>query len=171
MARLRAGRRSDRAPQTAYSLSKLMGEKMAEQFCRWDPALKIVGAPLLQRHWTRRITSVFAGFDAEAAAALEPVTYIDARDAAQAVRLSLRPSSAGRMWSASPRRFGHEAGRTARCSMRSIPTPSAGGRDRARVADLRSRRRAKVLGYEPHIMAAACRRKAGAKAHRYAKTG
>ena len=30
-------------PETAYSLSKLMGEKMAEQFCRWDPKMKIVG--------------------------------------------------------------------------------------------------------------------------------
>ena len=30
-------------PETAYSLSKLMGEKMAEQFCRWDPKTKIVG--------------------------------------------------------------------------------------------------------------------------------
>ena len=31
------------SPETAYSLSKLMGEKMAEQFCRWDPKTKIVG--------------------------------------------------------------------------------------------------------------------------------
>ncbi len=30
-------------PETAYSLSKLMGEEMAKQFCRWDPELKIVG--------------------------------------------------------------------------------------------------------------------------------
>ena len=30
-------------PETAYSLSKLMGEEMAKQFCRWDPELKIIG--------------------------------------------------------------------------------------------------------------------------------
>ena len=30
-------------PETAYSLSKLMGEEMARQFCRWDPELKIIG--------------------------------------------------------------------------------------------------------------------------------
>src|SRR5260221_9065348 len=30
-------------PETAYSLSKLMGEKMAEQFARWDPRTKIIG--------------------------------------------------------------------------------------------------------------------------------
>ena len=30
-------------PETAYALAKLMGEEMARQFCRWDPALKIIG--------------------------------------------------------------------------------------------------------------------------------
>ena len=30
-------------PESAYSLSKLLGEKMAEQYCRWDPEMKIVG--------------------------------------------------------------------------------------------------------------------------------
>ena len=30
-------------PETAYSLSKLLGEEMAKQFCRWDPELKIIG--------------------------------------------------------------------------------------------------------------------------------
>ena len=29
-------------PVTGYSLSKLVGEEMAKQFCRWDPDLKIV---------------------------------------------------------------------------------------------------------------------------------
>jgi nucleoside-diphosphate-sugar epimerase len=76
-------------PETAYSLSKLMGEKMAEQFCRWDPALKIVGL---------RFSNVmdpedyarFPGFDADARSRHWNLwTYIDARDAAQAVRLAL----------------------------------------------------------------------------------
>ena len=30
-------------PETAYSLSKSLGEEMARQFCRWDPELKIIG--------------------------------------------------------------------------------------------------------------------------------
>src|ERR1700693_2981617 len=30
-------------PESAYSLSKLIGEEMAKQFCRWDPELKIIG--------------------------------------------------------------------------------------------------------------------------------
>ena len=52
-------------PESAYSLSKLLGEEMAKQFCRWDPRLKIVGL---------RLSNVmepddyarFPGFDAEA---------------------------------------------------------------------------------------------------------
>jgi nucleoside-diphosphate-sugar epimerase len=82
-------------PQTAYSLSKLLGEKMAEQFCRWDPELKIVGL---------RFSNVmdpedyerFPGFDADARSRHWNLwTYIDARDAAQAVRLSLQAKLTG----------------------------------------------------------------------------
>ena len=32
----------ERKPQSAYSLSKLMGETMADQYARWDPEVKIV---------------------------------------------------------------------------------------------------------------------------------
>jgi len=30
-------------PETSYSLSKLLGEEMAKQYCRWDSELKIIG--------------------------------------------------------------------------------------------------------------------------------
>jgi nucleoside-diphosphate-sugar epimerase len=30
-------------PESAYSLSKLLSEEMAKQFCRWDPEMKIIG--------------------------------------------------------------------------------------------------------------------------------
>jgi nucleoside-diphosphate-sugar epimerase len=82
-------------PETAYSLSKLLGEKMAEQFCRWDPELKIVGL---------RFSNVmdpedyarFPGFDADARSRHWNLwTYIDARDAAQAVRLALQSKLTG----------------------------------------------------------------------------
>ena len=33
-------------PESSYSLSKLLGEKMSEQFCRWDPELKIINIRL-----------------------------------------------------------------------------------------------------------------------------
>ena len=82
-------------PETAYSLSKLVGEKMAEQFCRWDPELKIVGlrfSNVMEPHDYER----FPGFDADAQARRFNLwTYIDARDAAQAIRLALESDLKG----------------------------------------------------------------------------
>ena len=80
-------------PESAYSLSKLLGETMAEQFCRWDPALKIIGL---------RFSNVmepadyarFASFTAQQRK-WNLWGYIDARDAAQAVRLSVEAKLAG----------------------------------------------------------------------------
>ena len=37
-------------PETAYSLSKLMGEEMARQFCRWDSRAEDLRPALLERH-------------------------------------------------------------------------------------------------------------------------
>jgi nucleoside-diphosphate-sugar epimerase len=77
-------------PETAYSLSKLLGEEMAKQFCRWDPDLKIIGL---------RFSNVmepadyarFPSFDADARLRKWNLWgYIDARDAAQAVRRALQ---------------------------------------------------------------------------------
>ena len=82
-------------PESAYSLSKLMGEEMAEQFCRWDPELKIIGL---------RLSNVmepgdyarFPGFDAEARLRKWNLWgYIDARDAAQAIRKALEADLKG----------------------------------------------------------------------------
>jgi nucleoside-diphosphate-sugar epimerase len=76
-------------PETAYSLSKLMGEEMATQFCRWDPELKIVGlrfSNVMEPHDYQR----FPAFDADARARKWNLWgYIDARDAAQAIRKGL----------------------------------------------------------------------------------
>jgi nucleoside-diphosphate-sugar epimerase len=33
---------SERRPESAYSLSKLVGEDMAEQYARWDPEVKVI---------------------------------------------------------------------------------------------------------------------------------
>ena len=82
-------------PESAYSLSKLLGEQMAEQFCRWDPRLKIVGL---------RLSNVmepddyarFPRFDAEARLRKWNLwSYIDARDAAQAIRKALEADLRG----------------------------------------------------------------------------
>ena len=76
-------------PETAYSLSKLMGEQMAEQFCRWDPDLKIIGLRL-SNVMDPADYARFPAFDDDARLRNWNLWgYIDARDAAQAIRLSL----------------------------------------------------------------------------------
>jgi nucleoside-diphosphate-sugar epimerase len=82
-------------PESAYSLTKLLGETMAEQFCRWDPDLKIFGL---------RFSNVmepddymaFPGFDADATARKWNLwAYIDARDGAQAIRKAIEADATG----------------------------------------------------------------------------
>ena len=82
-------------PESAYSLSKLLGEEMAKQFCRWDPELKIIGL---------RFSNVmepadyarFPSFDADARLRKWNLwAYIDARDAAQAIRKSIEATNKG----------------------------------------------------------------------------
>jgi nucleoside-diphosphate-sugar epimerase len=76
-------------PESAYSLSKLMGEEMAKQYCRWDPDLKIVGL----RFSNIMEPKDYAGFkDFQDDPNLRKWNlwgYIDVRDAAQAVRRGL----------------------------------------------------------------------------------
>ncbi len=76
-------------PESAYSLSKLVGEEMARQYCRWDPELKIIGL---------RFSNIMEPEDYKAFGAFQDDLrarkwnlwgYIDARDAAQAVRRAL----------------------------------------------------------------------------------
>jgi nucleoside-diphosphate-sugar epimerase len=82
-------------PESAYSLSKTLGEEMARQFCRWEPDMKILGL----RFSNVMLTSDYAefpGFDADAAARKWNLwSYIDARDAAQAVRKALEAPLTG----------------------------------------------------------------------------
>ena len=76
-------------PETAYSLSKLLGEEMAKQFCRWDPELKIIGLRL-SNVMSPEDYARFPGFQDDARKRKWNVwSYIDARDAAQAFRLAL----------------------------------------------------------------------------------
>ncbi|MCT8998571.1 NAD-dependent epimerase/dehydratase family protein [Chelativorans intermedius] len=82
-------------PETAYSLSKLMGEKMAEQFCRWDPEMKIVGLRL-SNVMDPQDYARFPDFDKDPRSRHWNLwTYIDARDAAQAARLALEAKITG----------------------------------------------------------------------------
>lgn len=82
-------------PQTSYSLSKLVGEKMAEQYARWDQATKIIGLRFSNVQEPNDYDN-FPGYDKDARTRMFNLwTYIDARDAAQAIRLSLEAKLTG----------------------------------------------------------------------------
>lgn len=82
-------------PETSYSLAKALDEEMARHFCRWDPALKMIGL---------RFSNVmepadyarFPSFDADPSIRSWNLwAYIDARDGAQAVRRALELDATG----------------------------------------------------------------------------
>jgi len=76
-------------PQWSYSLSKLIGEKLAEQFARWDPATKIIGLRLSNVQEPQDYAN-FESYQADARTRhFNLWTYIDSRDAAQAIRRSI----------------------------------------------------------------------------------
>ena len=94
-------------PETAYSLSKLLGEEMAKQFCRWDPELKIIGLRF-SNVMEPRDYARFPDFDADARLRKWNLwAYIDARDAAQAIRKALEPDQGRRGLHHRQRRHGH----------------------------------------------------------------
>ena len=83
-------------PESRYALVKHLEETMAEQFCRWNPQLKMIGL---------RFSNVmepadyaeFPSFDADPATRKWNLWgYIDARDGAQAVRKALDYRATGR---------------------------------------------------------------------------
>jgi nucleoside-diphosphate-sugar epimerase len=76
-------------PETAYSLSKHLGEQMAIQICRQDPSLTIVGLRF-SNVMRPADYAAFPSFDADARLRSWNLwSYIDARDGAQAVRKAL----------------------------------------------------------------------------------
>jgi nucleoside-diphosphate-sugar epimerase len=82
-------------PESAYSLSKLMGEAMAAEFCRWDPRLKIA-CLRFSNVMEPEDYAAFPGFDADARQRKWNLWgYIDARDGAQAVRKALEADFTG----------------------------------------------------------------------------
>jgi nucleoside-diphosphate-sugar epimerase len=87
--------RSPARPESAYSLSKLVGETMAEQFCRWDPELKTSGLRFSNVMEPEDYLA-FPGFDADATQRKWNLwAYIDARDGAQAIRKALESDLTG----------------------------------------------------------------------------
>lgn len=82
-------------PESAYSLSKLLSEKMAEQYCRWVPEMKIVGLRF-SNVMEPQDYARFPDFDKDPRSRHWNLwTYIDARDGAQAVDLALKAKLTG----------------------------------------------------------------------------
>jgi len=82
-------------PESAYSLGKLLDETMAAQFCRWDPALRIVGLRF-SNVMNPEDYAAFLKFNADPHARKWNLWgYIDARDGAQAVRRSIQADFTG----------------------------------------------------------------------------
>ena len=82
-------------PEWSYSLSKKVGETMADEFCRWHRELTIVSL---------RFSNVYAEADYAARAAIEANPklrrgnvwgYVDARDAGEACRLAIEADLSG----------------------------------------------------------------------------
>jgi len=82
-------------PESAYSLGKLVDETIAQQFARWDPALKIV-ALRFSNVMDVEDYAAFPGFDSDPGKRKWNLwSYIDARDGAQAVRKAIEAGFAG----------------------------------------------------------------------------
>lgn len=83
------------APQSSYSLSKLMGEKLAVEFAKWDPKAKIVGLRFSNVMEPQDYEN-FPGYQGDARLRRFNLwTYIDARDAAQAIRKAVEAKLTG----------------------------------------------------------------------------
>ena len=82
-------------PESAYALTKTMGEEMARHFCRWEPEMKIISL----RFSNVMLVSEYAAFpsfeDDPARRKWNLWSYIDARDAAQAVRKAVEAQLKG----------------------------------------------------------------------------
>lgn len=80
----------ERRPESAYSLSKLVGEVLAEQYVRWDPRLRIVSLRFSNIMVAPGDYADFEGWqDDPFKRSWNAWGYVDARDGAQAVWKSL----------------------------------------------------------------------------------
>jgi nucleoside-diphosphate-sugar epimerase len=85
----------DPRPESAYSLGKLVDETIAQQFARWDPALKIV-ALRFSNVMDIEDYKAFPSFDSDPRKRKWNLwSYIDARDGAQAVRKAIEARFTG----------------------------------------------------------------------------
>ncbi len=85
----------ERRPESAYSLSKLVGEVLADQYTQWDPEAKIVSL----RFSNVMLPTDYAQFESWQSDPLKRSWnawgYIDARDGGQAIARSLKLDKKG----------------------------------------------------------------------------
>ena len=82
-------------PESVYLLTKLVGERIAEAYCRWDPELKIVGLRF-SNIMELKDYATFGEFQGDPTLRKWNLWgYIDVRDAAQAVRRALEAKIKG----------------------------------------------------------------------------
>lgn len=82
-------------PESSYSLGKHLEEQLAAQYSRWDPRAKLVGLRF-SNVMDVEDYAAFPSFDADPLLRKWNLwSYIDARDAAQAVRLGLEHEAPG----------------------------------------------------------------------------
>ncbi|KZT37800.1 NAD(P)-binding protein [Sistotremastrum suecicum HHB10207 ss-3] len=86
---------SERRPESAYSLSKLVGEEMAGQYARWDPELRVVSLRFSNVMLPEDYKKFESWQDDPHLRCWNAWGYIDARDGAQAIRLSLESTLKG----------------------------------------------------------------------------
>ncbi|KAK5070236.1 hypothetical protein LTS08_007910 [Lithohypha guttulata] len=84
-----------RHPESAYSLSKLVGEVVAEEYCRWDPSTKIVSLRFSNVMLPAEYGNFESWQDDPKARYWNCWGYIDARDGAQSVGLALKKDYTG----------------------------------------------------------------------------
>lgn len=151
----------ERRPESAYSLSKLVGEVLAEQYARWDPELKIVSL----RFSNVMAPGDYADFegwqDEPSKRSWNAWGYIDARDGAQAVAKSLEHAAAGHhqylIAAADTCMRTKNEDLVKACFPNIKYTPTAGDRDSLLSID----KARKELGYDPQYTWEAQARKLG----------
>jgi nucleoside-diphosphate-sugar epimerase len=85
----------DRKPYSAYSLSKLVGEVLAQQYVTWDPSTKIVSLRFSNVMLPEDYAQFESWQDDPSKRQWNAWGYIDARDGAQAIGLCLKKDFTG----------------------------------------------------------------------------
>jgi len=138
-------------PEYHYALSKMLGEQMADTFCRWDPGMTIVSL---------RFSNVYAEVDYESLAAIQARPdlrkanlwgYVDAADAGQACARAVDAEVNGHhrlIVAAADSLFDVPSAELARTYFPETPVTSAIEGNRSLLSSDRAR---ELVGYRPQF--------------------